>query len=224
MSVSFWRLPGPLTDFSSMAQPDRLIIDRGDLASLVAVCRESDPTRVLLWHPTIEKPSPRARMATLHAETLGATLVTTHLSQVGDAEAGRSATSIRWLELVQAVIVARQHGIRRILDSVQIGRDVDRLGRLAEEAAILGDLSGLEPGADPVDIDLPLFDLSDAQLVELAMDLGVPFRQFWPCDEAESTPCGHCGGCTRWQSALRAPGVTWPWAAPTGGSGTGVRS
>jgi 7-cyano-7-deazaguanine synthase in queuosine biosynthesis len=71
---------------------------------------------------------------------------------------------------------------------------------------------GYPAGAEPV-IDLPLVDLTDAQLVDLAEDTGAPMHAFWPCAGAGGVPCETCAGCRRWRAAFAEAGVAWPWVA-----------
>lgn len=77
------------------------------------------------------------------------------------------------------------------------------------------------PSSQAPGIDLPCLDLSDRQLIELALDLGVPLNALhnsfrpaagarrtgqalaWACQTiGVSHPCGVCAPCRRWESAL----------------------
>ena len=81
------------------------------------------------------------------------------------------------------------------------------MGALAQIGAELGIGVG-----DRLVIDLPVVDFTDAQLVDLAEELGAPLQAFWPCNGAADRPCGRCEGCRRWSAAFREVGVPWPWA------------
>jgi len=61
-------------------------------------------------------------------------------------------------------------------------------------------------------IDLPLVDLDDEQVLDLADDGGAPPRAFWPCESGRAEPCGSCRDCVRWRRAHDGLGLPWPWA------------
>lgn len=50
-------------------------------------------------------------------------------------------------------------------------------------------------------IDAPLIHLSKAEIVQKALDLGVPLSHTWSCYQNQDTPCGVCDSCL-----LRAKG------------------
>ena len=91
-------------------------------------------------------------------------------------------------------------------EAQRVTEAVDRANQVAALAATGGEPSSLV-------VDLPLIDLTDPQVVDLADDTGAPLRAFWPCERAGPEPCGSCPGCTRWLGAFREAGVTWPWSA-----------
>src|SRR3954469_24549293 len=53
----------------------------------------------------------------------------------------------------------------------------------------------------PVDVRMPLVDLSKAQIVRLGVDLGSPLQLTWSCYRGGDRPCGTCDSCM-----LRAKG------------------
>ena len=63
-------------------------------------------------------------------------------------------------------------------------------------------------------IDVPLIDLGETQIVDLAVDQGVLDLAFWPCETGtQDVPCGACAGCRRWSAGFDGRGQPWPWAA-----------
>jgi hypothetical protein len=226
-----------------MAKPDSpiLLIDRGDLPSLVAAVTQPDPTRLLLWHlrETDDAAARRRAVVDEHAAFLGALDLVVCEPWTGDVGRASDAEGL-WqaLMLVQAAIIARHRGCEKIIWPVQVGPDAVRVGELVDRAAGVAELAEIRGGARVGDeaaaasglvIDLPLVDLDDEQIVDLADDAGAPSTAFWPCETGGSAsdvpgsgsrasarggggePCGACGGCDRWMRAFRECGLPWPW-------------
>ena len=59
--------------------------------------------------------------------------------------------------------------------------------------AAVGQKRALE--GDPVDIRTPLIDLTKAEIVRLALDLGAPVELTWSCYRAGPDPCQACEAC-----------------------------
>jgi hypothetical protein len=237
-----------------MAKPDSsiLLIDRGDLPSLVAAVIQPDPTRLLLWHlrETDDAAARRRAVVEEHAAFLGAADLVVCEPWTGDVGRASDAEGL-WqaLALIQAAIIARHRGCEKIIWPVQVGPDAVRVGELVDRAAGVAELAEAGRGSRIGDadgaarglvIDLPLVDLDDEQIVDLADDAGAPPTAFWPCEtggpasdvpgsgrrasSGGGEPCGACGGCDRWMRAFRECGLPWPWGPrearpPTPGTG-----
>jgi 7-cyano-7-deazaguanine synthase len=78
--------------------------------------------------------------------------------------------------------------------------------------AAVGQKRGLE--GRPVDIRTPLVDLTKAQIVRLALDLGAPVELTWSCYRAGPDPCGACDACHLRARGFAEAGVADP-ALPT---------
>src|SRR5581483_9520261 len=64
----------------------------------------------------------------------------------------------------------------------------------ARETLRLGSKLGTQYGA-PIEIATPLIDLSKADIVRLALDLGAPIQLSWSCYRGGDEPCGSCDSC-----------------------------
>lgn len=89
--------------------------------------------------------------------------------------------------LLDAGREAVRRGISRVVWPVQAfpdGRtDLPALARICDRALLVGQLLSLDAPADrPVRIETPLADLSDAQILELALDLDAPLSACWRSD------------------------------------------
>jgi 7-cyano-7-deazaguanine synthase in queuosine biosynthesis len=199
----------------AVTQTSYLLIDDGRLPALAAVVSQSDKARALLWHVETDGPcsSRRRRCVERHAELLVAQPPVMTSACWGDAV--ESAPVLRDAQiLIEAVAIARQHGCQRIVWPVQVGPEPDRVGTVVEIAASVAEIAELEAGSElgSITIDLPVMDLDDRQIVDMADDGGMPLDAFWPCEQGGETPCGTCGECRRWKSAFDTAGVPWPWA------------
>ena len=201
-----------------MADAGTLLVDRGDLPSLVAVTIDPRPDRLVLYHAREADAAASRRQAAVeeHGAAFGVTRVVTDQWPALEFDGlGHAALSPSHppggdddLEtaclLIRASAAARRLGCPRIVWPRQVGPDADRVGRLVEQAGLVTILAG------PV-IDLPLVDLGDEQIVDLAEDGGAPLHAFWPCSAGGAAPCETCDGCRRWRAAFDAVGAAWAW-------------
>ncbi|MHC4709749.1 MAG: 7-cyano-7-deazaguanine synthase [Planctomycetota bacterium] len=210
-----------------MSVPGPLLIDRGDLPSLVAVTMESRPQHLVLYHAVELDPAAKRRRAAVeeHGVVLGVRQVVVEPlppleTGGGGPGAAGAADQLEGLAqaglLLQAAAAARRLACPRIIWPHQVGPDPEAVGPAVERASLvaaLAEIGGGQPAGAELVIDLPLVDLTDAQLADLAEDGGAPMHGFWPCAAGGDVPCGACAGCRRWRSAFTEAGVPWPWAA-----------
>ncbi|MHC4414355.1 MAG: 7-cyano-7-deazaguanine synthase [Planctomycetota bacterium] len=208
-----------------MPAPAVLLIDHGDLPSLVAVALAPDPAGLVLFCPRAADPAADRRLAAArrHAAAYGASrLIVEEHAVPRTAEASppaRVAASLSQARLLlHAAAAAAGLGCSKIVSPQQVGPDARGVGEALERANMVAAL--VQVGADPPGpgdllIDLPLVELTDRQLVDLAEDAGAPWQAFWPCERGCEQPCRACGPCHRWQQAFDESGIGWPWAAVT---------
>ena len=194
-----------------MPHPGLLLIDYGDLPWLVAVTLQTRPDETVIFHPrgTEAAAADREAAAREHAERMGARGFVA--DQLPDIEALDDAC-VLW----RAAALAVRRRCPAIVWPRQVGPDPDRIGHAVLRANLVADF--VQVGGDAARklvIDLPLVDLTDHHLVELAEEGGAPMRAFGPCDSGRGSaagPCGQCAGCRRWRSAFDTAGAVWPWA------------
>ncbi|MBC7772111.1 MAG: 7-cyano-7-deazaguanine synthase [Pyrinomonadaceae bacterium] len=126
--------------------------------------------------------------------------------------------------LLAACRAAIQQGLSRVVWPINLGGDaaqdtgapsgkaLHHIADACDRAMLAGQLANIDAGrsSQGVVIELPYVDFSDAQVMELAIDMGVPLSACWWCDGDGAAACGTCGQCVRWQRALTAvsPGAT----------------
>jgi hypothetical protein len=193
-----------------------LLIDRGDLPSLVAVALQSRPERLVLYHAEEPEPAGRRRRAAAeeHADVYGVRrLLVEPIPPVGTGGGGLDGLAQAGL-LLGAVAAARRLACSGVIWPHWLGPDAEAVGLAVERATLVSalfDVSGEQRSVAEMAIDLPLVDLTGAQVADLAEDTGAPLHAFWPCDGVGSVPCATCGGCRQWRSAFAEAGVPWPW-------------
>ncbi|MBX3407227.1 MAG: 7-cyano-7-deazaguanine synthase [Phycisphaeraceae bacterium] len=226
---------------SSATNPNALILSDGGVGSLVAVWREwvSRPTvrggtdiraalrtvirgeaasaSVLLG--TSPPGTPRAAAAARQAELAGVPFVQS--VECGIMESLSSAALLRAAEIGAA------RGLSRIVWPVHLGGGTSSaaMTTAADRAAQVSQLALLDlpraGGPRTLEIETPLLDLSDAQVLELALDLDVPLPRLrdavsgleaaggscWWCEgtsAGKASMCGACPSCERWRAAWMA--------------------
>jgi hypothetical protein len=195
-----------------------LLIDEGDLPSLAACAVAADPQHLTVWHRAGDDPAAGRRRAAAAAHAQAWSVAQLVVGPAGDPGAPELACPERLLttaRLVQASIAACQLGCRRVIWPIACGHDPDAVVEAVDRAHTVAALIGPDAGREPVEIDLPLLDLTDVQVLEVADDAGAPLQAFWPCVEGSPEPCTRCEPCRRWRRAFEASGLPWPWAVVT---------
>ena len=72
-----------------------------------------------------------------------------------------------------------------------------------------GSKLGAEYGVD-VRIETPIIELSKAEIVRMAVDLGAPLEDTWSCYAGGERPCGVCDSCVLRARGFEEAGVPDP--------------
>ena len=205
-----------------MAANRILIIQHGDLTSLAAAGVQNSARDLVLWHPRAAEEDGGIRQRCV--ERLGA-LLHVHSVELGpeyrtcdpdDPQVGLESN----LMLLHAIEAARKTGCRRVIWPHQVGPDFEAVSAAVERAEQIAALAAIGQGhGHEVTIDLPLIDLSDPQVVEVAADSGLALSLFWPGGTDEQRgPDPTNPTVQRWYAAFRAAEIDWPWSAVTADS------
>ena len=62
----------------------------------------------------------------------------------------------------------------------------------------------------PLQIEIPIIEMSKADIVRLAMELEAPLELTWSCYQGGEIPCGRCDSCILRASGFRAAGYPDP--------------
>lgn len=191
-----------------MAGLETLLINLGNLAGVTALALEPDPTAVALWHPRLELPCgpALARAVGRQAETFGVEQVDyapplyQPASPVTLEAEGVEATIL----LMAAARQALQHGCRRLVWPVQVGPEYEAMSTVLERAQLVTHLLELDLAGEALLIEVPFAELTDAQLVEIALHADAPVHAAWWCEYDRDKPCGGCDACLRWRQVAHA--------------------
>jgi 7-cyano-7-deazaguanine synthase len=77
------------------------------------------------------------------------------------------------------------------------------------EALRLGSKLGTQYGITPR-IETPLIELSKAEIVRLAVQVGAPLEHTWSCYEGGARPCGRCDSCLLRAKGFAEAGIADP--------------
>lgn len=199
-----------------MAMASILVIDFGDLPSLIAVALQRNPQQIVLWHPSFDTDAREHLLASTkeHGEVFGIQEVI--LSKRQNELPGNQSHAIALMEadlLLAAAIAATEAGCQKVVWPKQVGPDPKQICIAVERANLVVALTETGQTTSTLMIDLPLVDLSEKQIVDLGDDQGMLDQSFWPCDSGQKAPCGTCIDCRRWARGFQEAGQPWPWAA-----------
>ena len=205
-------------------RPRALFIDLADMPSLAAAVTLSDRERTVAWHPEAwcEPADRHVEMLRLHERqfTLRESLICRSLNppaRPDDQHPERADGLDIGAMLIAACRDARRLGCSRVVAPLYAAGDMSRATAFIEIATTVLDLvdqsedllgeAGRPPGA--LAIDLPVVDLDDVQLVDLAEDAGAPMASFVPDGPA---PALAVAQRQRWRDAFDARRLAWPFA------------
>ncbi len=174
-----------------------IVICDGDLAGLVACALaardDADEQGAIAWFvpPGDETDEARRRAVLAGASALGLEVLEAPTPR------GASPGEVQTQMLLTCAHEAIRRRCNRIIWGVQIGGstgddwpDLDDLAARIDRALLCARLASLDApriGPGGVQIDTPIIDLTDRQLAELALDLGVPVECcWWMRDQSEA--------------------------------------
>jgi len=200
-----------------MSSSGVLLIDDGDLPSLVGLALERDPQQVVLWHPHGSDAAAQYRQAAVEAHGEAFSVRQVIIAKEPATIQGESslvAELDQSVSLLSAAAAAMRLNCPRLVWPTQIGASSSRICQTVQRANLVVALAEIGGRKNSLMIDLPLIDLGEAQIVDLAQEQGVLEQSFWPCETGSAgAPCGRCRGCRRWGVGFETRGHPWPWAA-----------
>ena len=113
----------------------------------------------------------------------------------------------------QMILAALAQGVEldasRIVWPAQFNGSADHIAKVMEQVVLIRHIAEVEHSTLPA-IETPLLDFTDQQLVEIGLQLDVPWTKSWSCDLNGEKPCLVCAACRRRHSGFEAAGVVDP--------------
>ena len=193
-----------------------IVCSSGSLESLVAAGLAAQKYRLVLVHGVMHaRENRRLRQAyelqvqhfkPLREHTIDLTaLEAIDVRRAGDHRPGAD-TANRLLELFPMLSIASRFAAHYQAASIVMGlrtgpRGAD-LARATEFGQVMSELIQMPCGMLDCELQLPIVDLEDWQVADLAVQLQLPLDKSWSCDEDIPQPCGICAGCRRRDAAF----------------------
>lgn len=166
-------------------RPDALVLSSGDLASFASLLSLRRPDLCVVA-PTSGDEDALAVIAR-QCELAGA-------RQTTPPPLGHTDLFADSRRLLDACALCRREGCARVVWPVWCAGDIDDIALALDRARLVSTLASLDARRGGIAIDTPVLDLTEPQLADLAIDLGVPTERAWLTDEDPQ----------RWMDALRA--------------------
>ncbi len=213
-----------------MAEALTFILHGGGLRSLVATAMtlsQTKPQWVRLIHMANHRANaaPRAEHSRCQCEHFNIRrLIELSLPGSKSSRAGASGDSHNLTNLQRPRVLlaglayAIQSQAGRLIWPVQLNGDFDACACATEQVILVQSLAQLEADGDQSntlpDIETPLLELDDQQVIELGEHLGVPWNMAWTCLLRGEKPCGICQACRQRHAAFEAAGIIDPVNEP----------
>ena len=193
-----------------MAGTGVLIVDHLDPPSLAALLTVRESRDVVLWHPGTRRDDVDEQSRGLlhrHAGLCACErIIRAAVPDAGDQALNRS------VELFAAAVAAVTHGCTRLVWPIDSGGDPEIMLRELDRANLCSALLDAGGERNRVEIDLPVVDLEDWQIVDLIEEGGATMADCLSCGEGGREACNACRSCQRWRAACERADAEWPWA------------
>lgn len=212
-----------------MAKPKVLLLNHGGLRSLVAtamVWAESSGAgarvRMLFIDDGAQAGPAHHKAANAQARhyhiadcvELAMPHLTPPVSDDSEAVPAEAEAPLRQLQILTAAAgAALAAEAPRLIWPIQLGDEFEPAAKVIESLVLLRHLIESAHGA-PLQIDTPLLEMSDTQVVEVGHQMEVPWDRTWSCQTDGETPCMACPPCQRRREAFTKVGIEDPLASP----------
>lgn len=223
-----------------MAKDLAIVLNSGSVGSAVATALAVQRYRPVMLHVAAPGPSaedrdkqpPRGRVAfdqqVSHFKPYREHVLTmTHLEQLktaagakpagGSADARQTPLTAQLLELLPllsaAVQFAAHYQAVAVYAGLRVGAQADALSQASEFLQVWTELAQLPCGLNDLEIAMPLLELENWQVVDLAFQVNAPLEKTWSCATDAAEPCWACRGCRARESAFQQAGKPDPLRA-----------
>ena len=204
-----------------MAYKHALILNSGGLRSLVATAltlKDAPRTRASLLYCMDGRDSLVARTKHLRQQSKYfdiPRIIELNLSHIYDHGFGKKpdgspmGTLINPQFLLAALAQARYLQAEVVIWPCAYNQDFNAISKTLETILHVEQLAALESVPMP-QIQTPLLELSDRQIIELGVQLKTPFQYAYSCLTQNPNPCRACTSCVRRKQAFKEAGIIDP--------------
>lgn len=206
-----------------MKNRNTLIINPGDLAGLLALATQDRLDRTILWHPVFsDSAATRRKMAIAEQVvnyTVGQIIKADFTSILPDEENNTKTTektnansiytdnAIHTLREAGVVLFAaaeaRKYRCGKLVWPIHCNQDYHTISEILECKILINHIINLNnEGLESLVLETPFLDLSDVEIVDLAIRSDAPIKSAWWCEHAGDNQCGGCNPCNRWRAAF----------------------
>ena len=227
-----WGRSGPVRVFDGlmsiligMDRPTTVILTNGGIGSVVAtgsVMAMPTPPHVVFLHLGDGRVMAKHRREFVlkQAQYFGIEQWIEHQPArvtVGNADRRPSpwgSTKTRRVGLIfTAMVQAIEIDAQQVIWPIHVEGDVEEASRLTEQMVLLAHLLEVDQPNVP-QLETPLLELADQQVIELGGQLDTPWKLAWSCQFPGDKPCRVCDACRRRQRAFESAGVVDPSNLP----------
>ena len=197
-----------------------LILD-GSIASLTLAWREAASRPPVpasakagdepfyIWVPAADSARLGDRALTI-AQLCQATLLIEQPTEAWPLPSARTGRAEASVLLFRAALVALERNCTRVIWPVHttLADGLAAAARAFDRGLILRELLSLDAPDSPIAFEMPLLELSDEAVADLAIDLGVPLQLAAFCRNSPAAACTTCPSCRRWLTAAAAVGAS----------------
>jgi len=191
---------------------------RSLIATVMALSAGEHKKKVILLHLKDTRPNARTRSRYIERQAehlkiqnvLEVDLPQLKIDRKDHSNDDPPSTPLLHTQIVIAGLArAVEAGADHLIWPAQANGDFAIAARITEQTVLALHLAKLEHPGVP-QIETPLLELTDQQLVELGGQIGVPWELAWSCQMQGELPCRVCMGCLRRHHAFEAAGMVDP--------------
>ena len=205
-----------------MKNSNTLIINNGDIAGLAALATLDRLDRAIIWHPVFSDPASLRRKIAIAEQTVhygieqiikadftSALPVETENTNSNSIHTTNAMQTLQDAGIVLfAAAEARKHRCGKLIWPTHGNQDYNYISEALERKILLNHIIDLNnEGLEKLTLDTPFLDLSDNEIVDIALRSDAPIKTAWWCDHDGDKNCGGCDQCNRWRKAFDKAGM-----------------
>lgn len=196
-----------------MKRADTLLLNSGGMGSLVATAIASRESHIAMLFVFDGRPgqSHYHECFARQAEYFGLDYTTVlHMNHLrGTDDHGQQIGMAHQQLILAASGLAGQMNAQKLVWPIHVGEDFELVASVTEQIILLEQLAELELGHN-LQIETPLLEMPDKELLEVGHQMNVPWELSRSCTMMNANPCRGCEKCRRRTIAFQQTMLTDP--------------